>query len=312
MKLFGNMLDGENMKKKQAKEKNNDIKTFNISVQGAKHIKYNKICQDNSFSASYGKKHIIIVCDGHGGDDYFRSDKGSRFACESAYECIKNFLENSHLKLFEKGSENQRNNMIEQLEKSIIATWNQKVLNDLRKYSFSESELSNVSEKAKENYISGKRIESAYGTTLLAAVVTKMFWFGFQIGDGKCVVLQEDGDFFQPIPWNDKCFLNTTTSLCDFDAINNFRFYYSENIPVAIYLGSDGIDDCFGKDEELYSLYKVISESFVECGFEKARNELIDYLPRLSQKGSGDDMSMAVVVNVEKLKTLKISGENKK
>ena len=289
---------------KQIKVKTPDINAFSISVQGASHIKNNKVCQDYSFYDSYGKKYIAIVCDGHGGDNYFRSDRGSRFACESAYYCIKTFLENSHSKLFENGSKSQRDTMIEQLEKSIIELWNQKIQNDIKQHPFSEDELANVSETAKKKYISGQKVESAYGTTLIAAVVTKSFWFGLQIGDGKCVVLQENGEFFQPIPWNDKCFLNTTTSLCDFDAFNNFRYYYSENIPVAIYLGSDGIDDSFGNDEELHSLYKVISKSFTDTEFDTAVKELEGYLPRLSKKGSGDDMSIAAIINTKKLKEI--------
>ena len=52
---------------KQIKVKTPDINAFSISVQGASHIKNNKVCQDYSFYDSYGKKYIAIVCDGHVG-----------------------------------------------------------------------------------------------------------------------------------------------------------------------------------------------------------------------------------------------------
>ena len=284
------------------RQKETDKKAFNITVQGASHIKKNKICQDNSFSFSDGKNYIIIVCDGHGGDNYFRSDKGSLYACRSAYECISEFL--ICAEEFNQVNTKRKNEMIEQLEKSIISLWNEKVQNDVQQNPFSDEEMIAVSDKMKTLYLSGEKIESAYGTTLIAVVATENFWLGIQLGDGKCVVLQDDISFNQPIPWNDKCFLNETTSMCDFDAFNNFRYYYSEVIPVAIYIGSDGIDDCFGDVSELYSLYGVISKSFSETEFEQAKEELEEYLPRLSEKGSGDDMSVAAIIDIEKLKEI--------
>ena len=70
----------------------------------------------------------------------------------------------------------------------------------------------------------------------------------------------------------------------------------------AIYIGSDGIDDCFGDNSELYSLYGIISKSFSETEFTQAIEELAEYLPRLSEKGSGDDMSIAAIIDIKKLK----------
>jgi serine/threonine protein phosphatase PrpC len=52
-------------------------KSFNISVQGASHIKKNKECQDASRSYYNNDIAIAVVCDGHGGSDYVRSAVGS-------------------------------------------------------------------------------------------------------------------------------------------------------------------------------------------------------------------------------------------
>ena len=56
-----------------------NAKSFNLSVQGASHIKKNKECQDASVSFYDEKMAVAIVCDGHGGDDYMRSAAGSTF-----------------------------------------------------------------------------------------------------------------------------------------------------------------------------------------------------------------------------------------
>jgi hypothetical protein len=130
-------------------------------------------------------------------------------------------------------------------------------------------------------------------------VVTPSYWFGIHIGDGKCVAVNPDGRFLQPIPWDEKCFLNATTSICDSRALENFRHFYSEKLPVAVFVGSDGIDDCFKNDQQLNNLYKTILYAFTTNEFDSALSDLRDYLPRLSAKGSGDDVSVAAVLDMD-------------
>ena len=56
------------------------IEHFNITSSGYSHIKADKVCQDHSSSYSDGERIIITACDGHGGDVYIRSHRGSKFA----------------------------------------------------------------------------------------------------------------------------------------------------------------------------------------------------------------------------------------
>ena len=103
-----------------------NAKSFNLSIQGASHIKKNKECQDASKSYFDSKMSIAIVCDGHGGDDYMRSAVGSEYACEVAEKNIKNFLENIDKDKFLEASEK----LLKDLEASIINDWNQLVYSD--------------------------------------------------------------------------------------------------------------------------------------------------------------------------------------
>ena len=105
--------------------------------------------------------------------------------------------------------------------------------------------------------------------------------------------------------------MNTTTSISDEDAINEerFRHYYSENNPAALIIASDGIDDCFGGNEGLYDFYRIVLASFIEKDEETAKAELLDYLPRLSEKGSGDDISIGMIIDKALLQTLNIKKE---
>ena len=132
------------------------------------------------------------------------------------------------------------------------------------------------------------------------------YWFAIHIGDGKCVAINHAGEFKQPIPWDPKCFLNATTSICDSDAIDNFRHFYSDKLPAAVFVGSDGIDDCFNNNEQLYNLYKTVLYSFATTDFKEACEGLADYLPRLSAKGSGDDVSIAALLDMDSISELSI------
>ena len=168
----------------------------------------------------------------------------------------------------------------------------------MRKDPFREEELAAVSDKAKIQYEAGESLHKAYGTTLLGTVLTEDFWFGIQIGDGKCVAFDFEGNAAEPIPWDEKCFLNTTTSICDSAALQEFRVFFSKQLPAAIFAASDGIDDCFADEEKLHNFYRVVLTSFATQETEQAQKELSEYLPVLSEKGSGDDMSIGAILQM--------------
>lgn len=271
------------------------LQAFHLSTQGASHIKKNKECQDSSDSYCDEQCAIAVVCDGHGGDDYVRSAVGSSFASKIAKESILNFVQNVDL-----GELSRHNDkLIYSLEASIITAWNAAIHEHCDQTPFTEAEIAVLSERAKRKYLREGRIESAYGTTLIAVVITKDYWFGIHIGDGKCVAISRESKFVQPIPWDEKCFLNATTSICDSDALERFRYFYSEKLPAAVFVGSDGVDDCFSSNEQLNNLYKTILYSFAKSPLDEAVSDLKDYLPRLSAKGSGDDVSVAAVLDLD-------------
>lgn len=308
-----------------------NMKTFDISVRGASHIKKGTVCQDYSISNSNNEWSYAIVCDGHGGDDYVRSNKGSEFGCKSAEFMINSMMGKISSEKFFSESEQ----LLNTLERRIISKWRETVESHYRSNPFTDSELSRVSSKAYEKYKNGN-IYSAYGTTLVAVVMTHDYWFGIQIGDGKLITIDRDGKFNQPVPENPKCFANATTSMCDKDAFDNFRgcfscdnpesynseinnipdiqnknhfVAYGRELPAAIIVSSDGIDNCFKEDEQMYNLYKTVLYSFGTSDFSEAENGLKHYLPTLSQQGSGDDISVAAILDTDIIPELSIVKE---
>lgn len=279
-----------------------NVKSFHLSVQGTSHIKIDKECQDTSACFFDEDGVIAVVCDGHGGSNYVRSALGSKFGCEAAQKNIREFISGVDSESFFEDPDEK----LRRLEASIINSWNEAVFAHYSNTPFTEEELHSVSEKARRRYEEGRKIEKAYGTTLIAVAVTKEYWFGIHIGDGKCVAVSREGEFSQPIPWDPKCFLTMTTSISGSDAIGDFRHFYSKELPAAVFVGSDGIDDSFQNDEQMYQLYKTTLYSISTSEFDQAIEELKEYLPRLSAQGSGDDVSIAGILDMEVVPELEI------
>ena len=277
-----------------------NFKAFHMSERGESHLHDGRVCQDSSASFSDECGTVAVVSDGHGGCDYVRSQIGSAMACEAAVKNIRRLFENISPEAFLA----EPDMMLIQLEAAIINDWNESVRSHYEANPFTEEELDCVSEKAGASYRSGLRIERAYGATLIAAAVTRDYWFGIQIGDGKCAAFDEAGICTQPIPWDEKCFLNKTTSICGSDALRDFRHFYSEKIPTAVFMGSDGIDDSFKNEEDMYDFYKTILYAFSISDYTQAVDELKAYLPRLSKEGSADDVSIAAWMDMDALKSV--------
>jgi serine/threonine protein phosphatase PrpC len=291
--------------------------TFACSVRGASHIKNGKPCQDASFDEKGNNYRFAALADGHGGDPYFRSEFGSRFAIQALRSCVFDpsagiIIKKLSAQVENKKVEKERERIILQLKKSVINRWNMMVCNDIDVNPFTEKELNAIPAKYMDEYRAGKYYESAYGTTLIAVLWTDTFLLALQIGDGSCVMLNTEAEFTKPVPVDEKCFLNVTSSLCDRNAIESFRHYYTKDLPAAMIIASDGIDDCFAGTEKLFDFYRVILSSFNEKDEENAKAELNDYFPRLSAKGSGDDVSIGLIIDSEILRILNIETEKQK
>lgn len=294
---------------------------LNFTCQGESHKADNKVCQDFSLTSSDRNATVAIVCDGHGGNRYFRSDIGAKYAAEITEESVRVFVKNIDSDVFkgkpytsvgpvrdlpEDYKETEIDKLFRQLFSSIIFKWNQKVFEHAGSTPISEWETEHVEQKYLDDFVQQKSLEKTYGCTLMAFIRAKHYWFAFHLGDGKCIALQDNPIWSEPIPWDERCFLNKTTSLCDPDAINEFRYCYQGDgsYPAAIFLGSDGIDDSFGETTNLVNFYIQLAKEIILQSKEKAEASLQDTLPQLSKIGSRDDMSVACVYDKGDLEAL--------
>lgn len=72
-----------------------------------------------------------------------------------------------------------------------------------------------------------------------------------------------------------------------------------KQFPAAIFIGSDGIDDSYSSEMELHELYRNIFIVFAEHSTEVGNNEVRDYLPKITRRGSGDDVSIAGIIRTD-------------
>ena len=287
------------------------MKGFNKTCQGASHIKSNKVCQDCSFSESTPELSIALVSDGHGGERYYRSHIGSELACEVSSDLIRIFVRQMPSDFFVGapltqygvngeccGQPSKKHiDALHQLGNSIIAKWREKIEAHAKENPISAEEMSMVPEEYHRDLTDKNRLAKVYGCTLIGYVQTPSYWFGFQLGDGKCFSFHQETGPKEPILWDDACFLNKTTSLCDSYASEKIRYSFQGdgNFPFAVFLGSDGLDDSFGEDKNLINFYIQVLKLAYKSSPENVEDVLAADLPILSKRGSQDDMSIAAI-----------------
>lgn len=283
----------------------NNLDGVHVSVRGSSHIKSGMVCQD--FSSIFVSELfcMAVVCDGHGSSKHFRSAVGAKKAAEVAIESVKEFtrcinelpLHNDENSLQEdelaKLSDKKKLDKLVQLEKSIIHKWNNEVTLHKEEHSFQEDELSALTDK--EKAVVSENHYVAYGTTLIVVAMSDSYCFGIKIGDGDCMAIDENGNVFDPVPENRLLQFNITTSLCDKKAISNFRHFWREEPVAGVVISTDGVRNSF-ENTEFYNVFcRTMLKDIDETGDDWSKDDLESFLAKLSEHGSGDDVSVAVV-----------------
>lgn len=294
---------------------------FNKSVIGYSHIQRGSVCEDASasFASPDGRYYICAAADGHGDKRCFRSSFGSSAAVRLAVDKLKRFAE---LVLSEGNGKDgmlfklindprYQRDSIKQLTDCILSEWSSAVTENYNSDPPTAEELALLDSSSEVN------ISHVYGTTLIAGLMLPDCLIVVHQGDGRCEVFYKDGTVDQPVPWDRRCMGTGTTSLCDSDASVSFRsILINTSIrPVAAcFMGSDGIDDSYRDTYEnteneygashilmggVHRFYKGLLCFLTENSTDGFNGYLEEMLPQLSRCGSGDDMSVAGMVDVD-------------
>ena len=206
---------------------------FNVTSIGNSHIKAGKLCQDHSLSYSEGDRIIVTACDGHGGEIYLRSHKGSRFA---SLALLHAFMEIETLSFRRYSAEEIEHN----LKLKVLCEWNKLVQEDLSAHPLRKSEAAHLSEKLIETL--RQNPVKAYGSTLTGAMLLGNRLICVQLGDGGCYLLK-NGEIHPAFrECEDEPVANVTYSLCGEDAFDHMHAsIFDMRLPDGVLLCTDGV-----------------------------------------------------------------------
>ena len=193
-------------------------RTFYYSEVGTAHLAVHAKKQDHGRAArlSCGGS-FAVVADGHGSELYTRSSRGANLAVLAASRLL------------------QGRDAPEDFSRAVKAAWDALVRRDLARHPPTERECKLLNEN-------NALPETLYGTTLLAARLlddgTAELW---QLGDGEIHVLLGDGSWADPMPADENCVGNATSSMVypAERAVRTFRRCRVENA-AAVLLYTDG------------------------------------------------------------------------
>ena len=279
---------------------------FNQSLIGFKHQQAQYQNEDSCDSYQDQNIKMIAIADGHGARECFRSGIGSKIATDTALDMLKifsntvekyNLLPNLH-------KYDQRDILIRELIHDLIEMWSNRVHEHIKKFPIQEEEYLQA-KTLSTVYQKGRYLTNIYGTTLLCALVSKDYILILQQGDGCCLMIDEDGNFIEPVEKDDLCVRHMTTSLCDKDADRRMRyvFYEMKDKKVgAIYLSTDGLTDSFSDDIQLRAFFAELSKELVKLDSGREGAYLRPLMNQISEYGSKDDISIAGIINRDVLK----------
>jgi serine/threonine protein phosphatase PrpC len=247
---------------------------------------------------------ILTVSDGHGGNKYFRSHKGSHFAVNTATQLVRKFLKERSGDINPSEIESKAK---EWLPQELVGRWRAAVEADLRNKPLSPEELDMLEQK--DGPRARRAVETnpalAYGATILAVAVEESFILYIQLGDGDILTVSETGETARPLPDDERLFANETTSLCSDQASQDFRLGFqplSERGPALILLSTDGYANSFSNEAGFLKVGSDILEMLRADGFDTVNESLRKWLEEASEMGSGDDTTLGIICRMDALK----------
>ena len=312
---------------------------FDEHVQGVSHEAKGMPCQDFSgaceVSGARGMGFAIVVADGHGDPTCRRSDRGSRMAVEVTLDRLsevaerylnadddtwrtmrESWLQGAGAVTADEERPEDSNADAADASRDIRATLTQGIVDGWRAAIVDDYESDPLPELAQAMAESdvewrNKAMRRLYGTTLVAGLMLPDLCLLLQQGDGCATVIFGDGQAplarGDVIPEDELCVGNVTTSISDADAADRMRVVAIDgqaHCVAALFVGTDGVDKSLpsGGDSDLFAgialdvLGRVDGDGWDALTFD---GDLEGMMGRLSGAGSGDDVSIASVMDVD-------------
>jgi serine/threonine protein phosphatase PrpC len=279
-------------------------RAIGASVRGDSHARDGRPNQDAiSWSPGSGKGPplVLLVADGHGSEKSFRSGTGARIAVETAKRILLAFANSQQSSANLSAVKHMAE---ERLPQVLARTWYKAAAAHLKQKPFLATELEELENKkgslAQQAIL--KRPHSAYGTTLLAVLVTENYILFLQLGDGDIVTVSEAGEASRPLPPDPASFGNETNSLAGENSWQDMRVCFQAHNgapPALIVMSSDGFGYSYRDDEAFFAVGPDILQQIRSDGLDSVRERLPEWLETATRQGSGDDITVGIIKRIE-------------
>ncbi len=284
---------------------------FQTVICGADHLEKHELRRDYADCYENEKVKIVVAAGGRNDKPYIRSFIGASLAAKATLEAARIFAAGANEKKLLTNAK-AREQMLRQLEGSIITRWQDAVKDHLSATPFFSEEIEGIGEDAafekyKKAYQEGKNTEYAYSASITAVIITENYTIALRNGNGDCIFVENTGKAREPLPWNEKCKGAYCTSFCDRTAIQEFRHAFVAGKPKLAVVATDGLRKCFEDKEQLYKYladfwkkidWPSVSEQKEEIQFQPAQDNKIR--DDIAIAAAGTDWSEAYGMEQEK------------
>jgi serine/threonine protein phosphatase PrpC len=227
---------------------------------------------------------IAAVADGHGDEKHDRSQFGAALAVRAAVEELYGLQAHYGIS---GASSRLVNTFKTDFPRRLGRRWREAVIGD------AQSRLPEGSGEARED----PELFSRYGTTLLAALVVGDALLVGQIGDGTTILLGPDEEVDCPLACANEDVGIVTDSLCTAGADRRWRTAVRDcSAGGLLFLSTDGLVNAFIDEQQLFAFTRSFRDRISEFGLLQVASSLPMWLDRYSDQGSGDDITLAVLM----------------
>jgi Protein phosphatase 2C len=224
---------------------------------------------------------LLAVADGHGSAKCFRSDYGSRFAIDAAMG----------LMALPQVPDPAR------FSSELVCRWRRSVENHLAEEPIAANTLKQLERKLGKDARRSVECDPAlaYGSTLVAAMVSKTSVCYVQLGDGDILTVSEAGEVERPWPRESDRMGDETASLATEDAAREVRIRMTQATPALVLVATDGYANSFREDGGFLAVGPDLLRMIHTEGIAPVDQNLESWLREASELGSGDDITVGLL-----------------
>ena len=286
---------------------------------GASHRRKGTPNQDAIDSFAIDGAYGVAVADGHGSEAHGLSHIGSQAAVQVLLSLFRELdtLLRQELSdtLSHEVSENLKNsNMalhlvikdwLQSLPRNIVKRWRYSIDQYIAQFQSEEPQLKGFS--SADASLQSLHRYKPFGTTLLGVFVTQYACIYVQLGDGDIVQVfhgQKARPVFEP---QKELIANETYSLSqshpDLHVLSKVELFDRQQSPDFIFLATDGYSNSFATTQKFMVAVEDFHSTLRAHELEKVEHYLPVWLEETTTQGSGDDISVALVLCGEHVRT---------